>query len=168
MDWDPWRPPPPQGSEVGIGEWVTVFSRMGLASGRPGKGLGLCRSPSPACPPPFSSPRGLRLEGLEGWGEGGHPFLPHSTLRGHRCQAECWWGGTCNYPVPGLLPTVSKLSRSNHCRTTPLLHWEFGHPCSESWVPGKTWRQVLLRLIFLRIILAPWGIDGWGQGSVPR
>lgn len=78
-------------------ERFTVFPKVGPASGRPSKGSGalpvtvLSLSPT------------LQAWGWKAWRAGEKaaiPLLPHSALRGHCCQADCWWGGTCNYPAP--------------------------------------------------------------------
>ena len=131
------------------------------------RALELCWSQSPACPPPFSSPSGLRLEGLEGRGEGGHP--PLITLHREDTAARLSIGGRALQPPTSGLPTVSSLSRANGCAPPPLLHREALGICAQSHGcrgrAGKSWRRVLLRSIFLSVILAPWGIDGWRQGS---
>ena len=107
MDWDPWRPPPPQVSEVGMDERFTVFPRMGPASGQPSEGSAALPVTVPNLSPTLQltfRPEAGRPEGLGRR----RPSPSYNTLLCEDTAARLTVGGRAlRPPTPGLLPTVS-------------------------------------------------------------
>ena len=101
MEGDPWRPPPPQGSEVGMRERFTVPQGWAWPVGGQARALELCLSPSLQLT--------FRPEAGRPGGPGRRPPSPSSnTLHCEDTTAGLTVGGRAlQPPPPGLLPTVS-------------------------------------------------------------